>query len=106
MNRTFAVLLCMMFLLATAVQGQLTSRNGRCVCLKTVPSAMPLQRIGHLESHPISSSCNREEIIVTLKKTQKKVCLDPNSKEVKKMVKKYGEKLEERKRRVPGKLSP
>ncbi|XP_070771108.1 interleukin-8-like [Enoplosus armatus] len=67
----------------------------RCQCI--TKEKRPIGRhIGQVEVIPACSYCNNIEIIATLKKDGRKICLDPDAPWVKKvLVKKLAELLEE-----------
>ncbi|XP_077157257.1 C-X-C motif chemokine 11-like [Paroedura picta] len=68
---TVAVLL----LGAVTVQGLPTSRRGRCLCRETAIPSIHISRVAEVQYHRPSASCDREELIVTLKANGKKKCL-------------------------------
>ncbi|KAG7481353.1 hypothetical protein MATL_G00065790 [Megalops atlanticus] len=55
-------------------------RNGgteRCICKGNPLKSMRPKRMQNIEVFPASASCAKIEIIVTRRKTGRKVCLDP-----------------------------
>uniref|UniRef100_A0A8D0L596 Chemokine interleukin-8-like domain-containing protein n=1 Tax=Sphenodon punctatus TaxID=8508 RepID=A0A8D0L596_SPHPU len=86
MNQTFAALLCALLLIVTGIQGALTHRRGRCICPGQGSDFVQPQSLEKMEVFPKSSSCDRVEIIATLKSTGEQRCLNPNSPRVKKML--------------------
>ncbi|NP_001290300.1 interleukin-8-like precursor [Larimichthys crocea] len=59
----------------------------RCQCI--TKEKKPIGRyIGQVEVIPASSHCNEIEIIATLKKDGRRICLDPNARWVRRVLKK------------------
>ncbi|XP_077158443.1 C-X-C motif chemokine 10-like [Paroedura picta] len=83
MKKVFAVFLCAAVLLGTGIQGLVTSRNRHCLCLSASSNSLPKERFGNVTVHPAKAHCDRVEIIVTLKASGTKQCLNPDSKTVK-----------------------
>ncbi|XP_048338663.1 C-X-C motif chemokine 10-like [Sphaerodactylus townsendi] len=78
MNVVFAVFLCAAILLGTGIQGVPTTGKGRCMCPST-GSNVHWKHLRKVEIFPASSSCDRVEIIATLKTSGERQCLDPDS---------------------------
>ncbi|KAG5841125.1 hypothetical protein ANANG_G00196270 [Anguilla anguilla] len=49
----------------------------RCICTGNPREHVYLKRVKTIETFPASTFCSKIEILVTLKKTGKKLCLDP-----------------------------
>ncbi|XP_056601091.1 C-X-C motif chemokine 11-6-like [Triplophysa dalaica] len=78
MNTSFIVLACLCF--ALEVKGQAGSPKGRCFCAgKCVNMVLP-RKIEIVEIIPPSPSCEKQEIVVTIKNGSEKKCLNPESK--------------------------
>ncbi|XP_060103451.1 C-X-C motif chemokine 10-like [Heteronotia binoei] len=85
MNKVFAVFLCAAIFLGTGVQGIPTSGKGRCICQSTGSNVIPRKPWGKVEMYAASASCDRVEIILTLK-TGEQRCLNPASRAVQTML--------------------
>ncbi|XP_015282603.1 PREDICTED: C-X-C motif chemokine 10-like [Gekko japonicus] len=86
MNQVFAVFLCAAVLLVTGIQGIPTSGKGRCICPSMGSNFVPRKPLGKVEVYAANASCDRVEIIVTLKTTGEQQCLNPDSKAVQAML--------------------
>ncbi|XP_074130020.1 C-X-C motif chemokine 10-like [Sminthopsis crassicaudata] len=81
------LLFCWLLLIPPTIQGSPLSTIIHCRCIKSqgaIPNVKSLQK---LEVIPASSSCPHTEIIATLKRTQEQRCLNPNSKQIKDLIK-------------------
>ncbi|XP_019389802.1 PREDICTED: C-X-C motif chemokine 10-like [Crocodylus porosus] len=87
MDRTVAVVLCSVLLLVAEIQGAPNAGRGRCLCTAKGSDFLPAKSLAKLEVFPKSSSCERLEIIATLKDSKQQRCLNPDSKWVQKTVK-------------------
>ncbi|KAL6047999.1 hypothetical protein STEG23_036120 [Scotinomys teguina] len=63
------------------------SRTVRCFCINIDDRPVKPRTLGKLEIIPASQSCPRIEIIVTMKKTEEKRCLNPESEAIKSLLK-------------------
>ncbi|XP_012579594.1 PREDICTED: C-X-C motif chemokine 10 [Condylura cristata] len=79
--------LCLIFLTLNGTQGIPLLRISRCSCVATIDRLVNPRLIEKLEMIPPSPSCSRAEIIVTVKKTGEKRCLNPDSKVVRNFLK-------------------
>ncbi|XP_043915639.1 C-X-C motif chemokine 11-1-like [Protopterus annectens] len=82
---TTAVFLALVFA-AGIVQGLLTEMTGRCLCKQSGLSFVQRKLIEKMEVYPISQSCDHIEVIVTMKNSGKKICLNHQSKWVQKII--------------------
>ncbi|XP_006987283.1 C-X-C motif chemokine 10 [Peromyscus maniculatus bairdii] len=87
MNPSAALVLCLILLSLSGTQGIPLSRTVRCSCIKIDDRPVKPRALGKLEIIPASQSCPRVEIIVTMKKTEEKRCLNPDSEAVKSLLK-------------------
>ncbi|KAK1174315.1 C-X-C motif chemokine 10-like [Acipenser oxyrinchus oxyrinchus] len=85
MYSTSGVLFLTLVLSATLVNG-MKLPNTRCLCIGARKDSIHPNRIEKLEVFPMSPKCDRLEIVVTLKETNEKLCLNPDSKQVKRIV--------------------
>ncbi|KAL2091982.1 hypothetical protein ACEWY4_011780 [Coilia grayii] len=76
--KSAALIVLLAVLLFGDVTGQGGSR-GRCRCQDEGADFIPPKRIERLEVIPSSSSCDKVEIIVTLKNGNGQKCLNPES---------------------------
>ncbi|XP_059397993.1 C-X-C motif chemokine 11-6 [Carassius carassius] len=84
--KTVAVLVFLVCLLATEVQGQNKFHKGRCFCADKGVDVVLLKNIEKFEIIPPSPSCGKQEIIVTLKSAERK-CMNPESKLTQNLIK-------------------
>ncbi|KAK7929421.1 hypothetical protein WMY93_005816 [Mugilogobius chulae] len=61
--------------------------NIRCQCIQKESKRIG-RYLGKVEVHPANSHCKEMEIVATLKKTEQKICLDPNAQWVKRILRK------------------
>ncbi|KAI5278827.1 C-X-C motif chemokine 11 [Manis pentadactyla] len=81
-----AVVLC-----ATVLQGFPMFKRGRCLCISPGVKAV---RVADIEKATIiypSNSCNKIEVIITLKARKGQRCLNPKSKQAKVIIRKLRE---------------
>ncbi|XP_017307330.1 C-X-C motif chemokine 11-6 [Ictalurus punctatus] len=77
--KSAAVFLAVACLLLVYVQGLPRINSRRCLCQGPVVNAVRLQRIDKIELYPASATCQKVEIIVTLKSGAGQKCLNPES---------------------------
>ncbi|KAK9974470.1 hypothetical protein ABG768_022563 [Culter alburnus] len=77
--KTAAVIVFLVCLLATEVQGQNQIHKGRCFCADKGVDVVLRKNIEKFEIIPSSPSCGKQEIIVTLKNGAGQRCLNPES---------------------------
>ncbi|NP_001108412.1 C-X-C motif chemokine 10 [Equus przewalskii] len=87
MNQSAVLILCLIFLTLSGTQGIPLSRTARCTCINISDRPIPPRSLEKLEMIPASQSCQRVEIIATMKKNGEKRCLNPESKTVKNLLK-------------------
>ncbi|GAB5570713.1 C-X-C motif chemokine 9 isoform X4 [Prionailurus iriomotensis] len=81
--------------------GTLIMRNRRCFCINTSQGTIHLKSLKDLKQFAPSPSCEKTEIIVTMKNGDQ-TCLNPDSADVKELIKeweKQGEPKEKAKER-------
>ncbi|XP_024433012.2 C-X-C motif chemokine 9 [Desmodus rotundus] len=98
------LLLDITFLILTGVQGSPMMRNGRCSCIKYKQGLIHLKALKDLQEFPPSPSCDNTEIIATMKNGDQ-TCLNPNSRNVKKLIKEWKKQDSQKKRQKKGKTS-
>ncbi|NXK52494.1 IL8 protein, partial [Chauna torquata] len=59
--------------------------NLNCRCAKTTATFIPPRKYESVEVRPVGSSCRRLEVVIKLKSLQR-VCVDPNTPWVKKLL--------------------
>ncbi|NXF08665.1 IL8 protein, partial [Smithornis capensis] len=59
--------------------------NLSCRCRKTTTAFIPPRKYSSVEVRPVGSSCRRLEVVIKLK-TLERVCVDPNTSWVKKLL--------------------
>ncbi|XP_025945955.1 C-X-C motif chemokine 10-like [Apteryx rowi] len=89
MNKTLVLGLSLMFVIFTAIQGDLVSRGGECLCIEKGSNFVHPKFLQKIELFPKSPVCERIEIIATMKRTGKRRCLNPDSKQVKSLMKTF-----------------
>ncbi|KAM4854932.1 C-X-C motif chemokine 11 [Thomomys bottae] len=92
MNLKGLVIVLAVILFATIVQGFPMLRGGRCLCLPPMAKAV---KVAHIEKATIiypSYSCDKIEVIITLKASKGQLCLDPRSKQASFIIKQIQKK--------------
>ncbi|XP_007947221.1 C-X-C motif chemokine 10 [Orycteropus afer afer] len=87
MDQHAILIFCLVFLTLSGTQGIPLSRTPRCSCIKINDRPVNARSLEKLEMIPASLSCPRVEIIATMKKNGEKRCLNPESKNVKNILK-------------------
>ncbi|XP_006270095.1 C-X-C motif chemokine 11 [Alligator mississippiensis] len=85
------ILLSFLLLLMAVVQGSMTSRRGRCLCIGPGMPAVHPKRVAKVEIYGPSNSCDHIEVIVTLKGKGQK-CLNNKSPQAWQMIQKFMKK--------------
>ncbi|XP_006885369.1 PREDICTED: c-X-C motif chemokine 9 [Elephantulus edwardii] len=83
------------FLLLIGIQGNLIMRNRRCLCIDFNQKKIQVQALKDLQQFVPSPSCEKMEIIATLKNGDK-TCLNPDLSDVKKLVKDWEKKVNQK----------
>ncbi|XP_010592481.3 C-X-C motif chemokine 9 [Loxodonta africana] len=91
------LVLGIIFLVLIEVQGIPTMKNGRCFCININQEKIQLQSLKDLQQFAPSSSCGKAEIIATLKNGDQ-TCLNPDLKDVKKLVKAWEKQTGQKKK--------
>ncbi|XP_006003779.1 C-X-C motif chemokine 10 [Latimeria chalumnae] len=86
MKTATAGVILTLLLSAALTQGALIFGKGRCLCKEKGSNFIQPKLIQKLEVIPVSSYCDRIEIIVTLKTTGQRWCLNPESNRVQKLI--------------------
>ncbi|KAM4706495.1 C-X-C motif chemokine 10-like [Discoglossus pictus] len=73
---------------ATLIQGFSLPRGNRCLCKQYV-NGVNRNFIANLEYFASSANCDKPEVIVTLKRSKKQICLNPEDKQVKNLLSEY-----------------
>ncbi|XP_003932041.1 C-X-C motif chemokine 9 [Saimiri boliviensis] len=89
-------------LVLIGVQGTLVMRKGRCSCISTNQGTIHLQSLKDLKQFAPSRSCEKTEIIATLKNGDQ-TCLNPDSADVKELIKKWEKQVNQKKKLKNGK---
>ncbi|XP_037385212.1 C-X-C motif chemokine 11 [Talpa occidentalis] len=87
MNVTGMTIVLAVILCATTVQGFPMFRGGRCLCLGPGVRAVKVASIKEATILYPSNSCDKTEVIITLKFGKGKRCLNPTSKLAKEIIK-------------------
>ncbi|KAM9446722.1 alveolar macrophage chemotactic factor-like isoform 1-T1 [Clarias gariepinus] len=72
-----AALCCFATVFAFPMEG--TTKDNQCRCLTTTDTVMNPRSFQRIEIIPVGPSCRHTEIIITLKNTNKVVCVDPEA---------------------------
>ncbi|XP_031197969.1 C-X-C motif chemokine 9 [Mastomys coucha] len=102
MKSTALFLLGIIFLDQCGVRGTLVIRNPRCSCINTSRGTIHYKSLRDLRQFAPSPNCNKTEIIATLKNGDQ-TCLDPDSANVKKLMKEWEKKISQKKKQKRGK---
>ncbi|KAM7243318.1 hypothetical protein CapIbe_005812 [Capra ibex] len=102
MKKSAPLLLCIIFLTLTGVQGIPAIRNGRCSCINTSQGMIHPKSIKDLKQFAPSPACEKIEIIATMKNGAQ-VCLNPDLPEVKELIKEWEKQVNQKKKQRKGK---
>lgn len=94
-------LLGIIFLTLIGVQGAPIMRNGRCSCITTNEGAIHLKFLKDLKQFAPSSSCEKIEVIATLKNGNQ-TCLNPDSTAVKELIQEWEKQVSQKKKQKKG----
>ncbi|KAG7477214.1 hypothetical protein MATL_G00091740 [Megalops atlanticus] len=75
--------------LAATTEGSPGFQSGRCKCLGTMADFIPRRLIGRVEVLPATTTCDRTEIIITLKGSKEERCLNPATQRMQAFVTKF-----------------
>ncbi|KAL4617476.1 c-X-C motif chemokine 11-like [Arapaima gigas] len=87
MNTAVAILVASLLLVNT--EGIPLAQTGRCLCIGAGVNFIMVKNIEKVQVYPASNSCDKMEIIVTLKGKAEQKCLNPESKFAKTFIQKY-----------------
>ncbi|XP_030421093.1 C-X-C motif chemokine 11-like [Gopherus evgoodei] len=79
----------LLLLAAVLVQGMPTSSRGRCLCVTAGAPSIHPKHIAKVEIYGQSSSCQKIEVIVTLKESKQRKCLNSKSKQASHLIQKF-----------------
>ncbi|XP_059524196.1 C-X-C motif chemokine 9 [Myotis daubentonii] len=91
-----SLLLGIIFLTLIEVQGVPIMKKGRCFCINTNQGMIHLKSLKDLKQFSPSPSCEKTEIIATMKNGTQ-TCLNPDSTNVKKLMKEWEKQVAKRK---------
>ncbi|XP_055967230.1 C-X-C motif chemokine 10 [Sorex fumeus] len=100
MNQRTVLILCLIFMALNGYQGVLLSKTIRCMCIKMSNQTVNPRSLEKLEVIPASQFCPQVEIIAVMKRNGEKRCLDPESKNIKKLLKELRKRRSKRTHRV------
>ncbi|XP_008067257.1 C-X-C motif chemokine 9 [Carlito syrichta] len=95
-------LLGVIFPALNGIQGTPVMRNGRCSCINTSPGTISTRSLKDLKQFTPSPSCEKTEIIATMKNGDQ-ICLNPDSTNVKKLMKEWEKQVSQKKKQKKGK---
>nr|NP_062367.1 C-X-C motif chemokine 11 precursor [Mus musculus]Q9JHH5.1 RecName: Full=C-X-C motif chemokine 11; AltName: Full=Interferon-inducible T-cell alpha chemoattractant; Short=I-TAC; AltName: Full=Small-inducible cytokine B11; Flags: Precursor [Mus musculus]AAF71824.1 CxC chemokine SCYB11.pep [Mus musculus]AAF77095.1 interferon-inducible T cell alpha chemoattractant proprotein [Mus musculus]AAF79022.1 SCYB11 [Mus musculus]AAF79048.1 CxC chemokine SCYB11 [Mus musculus] len=81
MNRKVTAIALAAIIWATAAQGFLMFKQGRCLCIGPGMKAVKMAEIEKASVIYPSNGCDKVEVIVTMKAHKRQRCLDPRSKQ-------------------------
>ncbi|XP_053450729.1 C-X-C motif chemokine 9 [Nycticebus coucang] len=84
------------------VQGTPVMRHGRCSCISTSQGTIHLKSLKEIKQFAPSPSCEKTEIIAAMKNGDQ-LCLNPDSADVKKLVKEWEKQISQKKKQKKGK---
>ncbi|CAK6433059.1 unnamed protein product [Pipistrellus nathusii] len=97
-----SLLLGIIFLTLIGVQGVPIVKKGRCLCINTNQRMIPLKSLKNLKQFSPSPSCQKTEIIAIMKNGTE-TCLNPDSTNVKKLMKEWEKQVSQKKKQKKGK---
>ncbi|KAL6465574.1 hypothetical protein MHYP_G00257070 [Metynnis hypsauchen] len=88
MKTTTVILLFLVIfgMTATLCAGRIGGQGERCLCRGKIQKRVRFQNINMIEPFSPTASCSKTEILISLK-SGRRVCLDPNAKQGKKILK-------------------
>ncbi|XP_056424677.1 C-X-C motif chemokine 10-like [Hyla sarda] len=92
MDYKIAAVICAVLLSATLLQGAAIPRGNRCLCTK-FSKKLKIKAVEKLEIYPRSSTCENVEYMAFLKKRSVPICVSPDLKEVKALLRKTNRHL-------------
>ncbi|KAK2509275.1 hypothetical protein MC885_003367 [Smutsia gigantea] len=98
------VLLGVIFLTLIGVQGAPIMRNRRCSCINTSQGMIHLKSLKELKQFAPTPSCEKTEIIATMKNGNQ-TCLNPDSADVKELIKEWEKQVSQKKKQKKWKKS-
>ncbi|ELW70488.1 C-X-C motif chemokine 9 [Tupaia chinensis] len=90
------------FLVLVGIQGALIMKSGRCVCIDSTKAMIHLRFLKDIKQYAPSPFCEKTEIIATMKNGDQ-ACLNPDSANVKKLIKDWEKKVNQKKKQRKGK---
>nr|XP_006198304.1 C-X-C motif chemokine 9 [Vicugna pacos] len=96
------LLLSIIFLTLTGVQGALVMRSRRCSCISTSQGVIHSKSLKDLKQFAPSPSCEKTEIIATMRNGDQ-TCLNPDSADVKELIKEWEKQVSQKKKQKKGK---
>ncbi|XP_036269194.1 C-X-C motif chemokine 9 isoform X2 [Pipistrellus kuhlii] len=97
-----SLLLGIIFLTLIGVQGVPIMKKGRCFCINTNQQMIHLKSVKTLKQFSPGPSCEKTEIIAIMKNGTK-TCLNPQSTNVKKLMKEWEKQVSQKKKQKKGK---
>ncbi|KAK1345817.1 hypothetical protein QTO34_008282 [Cnephaeus nilssonii] len=97
-----SLLLGIIFLTLIGVQGVPIMKKGRCFCINTNQGMIHLKSLKGLKQFSPSPSCEKTEIIAIMKNGTQ-TCLNPDSTNVKKLMKEWEKQVSQKKKQKKGK---
>ncbi|XP_060043874.1 C-X-C motif chemokine 9 isoform X2 [Erinaceus europaeus] len=76
-------------------------RNRRCSCIDTSKNTVNPRSLKDLKQFPPTNFCAKREVIAVLK-NGKETCLNPDSEKVKKLIKEWEKKVNQKKKQKKG----
>ncbi|XP_016063001.1 PREDICTED: C-X-C motif chemokine 9 [Miniopterus natalensis] len=95
------LLLGIIFMTLMGVQGSPVMKKGRCFCINTNQGLIHLKSLKDLRQFSPSPSCEKTEIIATLRSGDQ-ICLNPDSTKVKKLVQEWEKQVSQKKKQKKG----
>ncbi|XP_053317631.1 C-X-C motif chemokine 9-like [Spea bombifrons] len=82
MEKNLVVIFCWLLVVHACVEGMVPLPRRRCRCSGSLANRLNVKEIKRLEVYPLSSICEKMDVIAILK-SGKKICLNPHSTMVK-----------------------
>ncbi|CAK6433058.1 unnamed protein product [Pipistrellus nathusii] len=92
MNQRAVLIFCLILLTLNGTKGIPLNRTTRCSCINISHQPVNPKSLEKIEVIPKSSSCPSLEVIATMKNNGEKICLNPESKMVKNILKALNKK--------------
>ncbi|XP_063281388.1 C-X-C motif chemokine 10-like [Pelobates fuscus] len=80
------ITICVLLVSASLIEGMAAPHRGRrCLCSQSTTN-INIKAVSKMEIFPVSSTCEKIEVVVTMKRSKKTKCISPNIKLVNEVI--------------------